>query len=178
MAIIAKEASEKFIPCPSGTQAAVCVDVVDLGMIENTKFPNEDGTPKLQHKIDVVWESSERMEDGRPFLANKRYTLSLGEKASLRHDLESWRGKPFTDAERKGFDVEKLIGAGAILNVIHKTGSKGGTFANVATVSPLLKGMAKPEPSGSYVRVCDRSDDANPDDFTSTNAPDADDIPF
>ena len=158
MAIIAKEGSGKaFEPCPPGSQAAVCVDVVDLGQIENTLFPNADGSPKFQHKVEVVWESSEAMTDGRPFLVKKRYTLSLAEKANLRHDLESWRGKPFTDAERQGFDVENLIGAPCILNVIHKTGSKGGTFANIATVSPLMKNMAKPTPNGTYVRVCDRT---------------------
>lgn len=181
MAIIAKEGSGKaFEPCPSGSQAAVCVDVVDLGNIENTRFPNEDGSPKFQHKIEVVWESSEKMVDARPFLVKKRYTLSLGEKANLRHDLESWRGRAFTESERQGFDVEKLIGAPCILNVIHKAGSKGGTFANVATVSPLMRGMEKPTPSGKYVRVCDRIEsaaDADADDFP-VDAPAVDDIPF
>lgn len=178
MAIIAKEGTTAFVPCPAGSQSAVCVDVVDLGLMENTKFPNEDGTPKIQHKIEVVWESSELMGDGRPFLVKKRYTLSLGEKAALRHDLESWRGKAFTETERQGFDVEKLIGAPCILNVIHRPGSKGGVFANVATVSPLIKGMTKPTASGQYVRVCERVDEQPNDDFAAVDAPAVDDIPF
>jgi len=181
MAIIAKEGTgAAFVPCPAGSQAGVCVDVVDLGLIENAKFPNEDGSPKLQHKIDVVWESSELMDTGKPFLVKKRYTLSLAEKANLRHDLESWRGKPFTDAERQGFDVEKLLGHACILSVIHKTGSKGGTFANVATVSPLMRGMAKPTATGEYVRVCDRVDETQHDDSDDfpVESPSVDDIPF
>ncbi len=181
MAIIAKEGAAAFVPCPAGSQAAVCVDVVDLGLIENTQFPNEDGTPKLQHKIEAVWESAEPMADGRPFLVRKRYTLSLSDKAVLRHDLESWRGRPFTEDERKGFDVEKLIGVPCILNVIHKSGSKGGTFANVATVSPLMRGMTKPMPTGDYVRICDRKpteDSVSDRDDEPVAAPNDDDIPF
>lgn len=180
MAIIAKEGTgAAFVPCPAGSQAAVCVDVIDLGMIENSLFPNKDGSPKLQHKIEVVWESSELMDSGKPFLVKKRYTLSLSEKANLRHDLESWRGKSFTDAERLGFDVEKLLGHACILNVIHKAGSKGGTFANVATVSPLMRGMEKPTASVGYVRMCERVEDPqhDADDFP-IEAPDVDDIGF
>ena len=174
MAIVAKAGSGTFVPAPAGAQAAVCVDVVDNGLIKNDRFKNEDGTDKWQHKITVVWESSEKMDSGKPFLIQKRYTLSLGEKATLRHDLESWRGKPFTQDELDGFDVERLIGVSALLNVVHKAGSKGGTFANVAAVSPLIRGMAKLEPSGDYVRVCLRSNQPQDDDA----APSDDDIPF
>mgnify|MGYP006919626032 CR=1 FL=1 len=184
MSIIAKGSSSgNFVPCPSGTQAGVCVDVVDLGVIKNDMFKNPDGTDKWQHKINVVWESSETMDNGRPFLVSKRYTLSLGEKATLRHDLESWRGRPFTEDELRGFDVETILGVSALLNVVHKTGSKGGTFANVASVSPLVRGMEKLQPSGDYVRVCDRVPTHDVDDYVppsddDASAPPVDDIPF
>ena len=175
MPIIAKGSNSKpYEPAPSGAQVAVCVDVVDIGLVENVKFPNADGTAKWQHKIDIVWESSETMSDGRPFLINKRYTLSLNEKATLRHDLASWRGRDFTEAELEAFDIENLLGVNAILNVVHKTGSKGGTYANVAAVMPMMKGTPKIVPTGDYIRVCKRVPEQNP----TAEAPSEDDIPF
>jgi hypothetical protein len=145
----------------------VAVDVVDLGLVKNDLFPNADGTAKWQHKIDIVWQSADLMDDGRPYLIKKRYTLSLGEKATLRHDLASWRGRDFTPSELEAFDVEKLIGVNAIINVAHKKGSRGGTFANVVSVMPLMKNQTKILPTIDYVRVCDRP---KPED--TTDAPD------
>lgn len=180
MAILAKDSGgSAFVPAPVGNHQAVCVDVIDNGMVANTLFPNKDGSPKMQHKITVVWELDEDMEDGRRFVVQKRYTNSLSEKATLRHDLESWRGRPFDEQELMGFDVERLLGASCLLNVVHKAGSKGGTFANVASVSPLVKGMAKMQPKGDYVRVCDRkpSNQSDADDFRADDVDDSS-VPF
>jgi hypothetical protein len=51
------------------------------------------------------------MRDGRPFAMFKNYTLSWSEKANLRLDLQSWRGKPFTQEEMRRFDLETILGA-------------------------------------------------------------------
>lgn len=157
MPIIAKGNSGKFEPCPPGMQQAVCCDVVDLGLME-TQWGQK-------HKIDIVWQSDEKMKDGRPYLVKKRYTLSLNERANLRHDLESWRHKPFTENEAQGFDVERLIGVNALLNVVHKAGSKGSVvFANVMNVTPVMKGMPTLTVSPEYVRVCNRDTEPEPDE--------------
>jgi hypothetical protein len=156
MAIIAKasgDGGQTFQPAPEGTHQAVCVDVVDKGMLKTTW----QGVEKQQHKIDVAWQIGEDRDDGKPFLVFKRYTLSLGEKANLRKDLESWRGKKFTHDEEMGFDVEKLIGANCLVNVQHNA-SGDRTYANVVAVAPLIKGM-KPIHSRDYVRVKDRPTD-------------------
>ena len=142
--------SKTFEPAPAGTHQAVCVDVIDKGMVE-TQFGKK-------HKIDMAWQIAELRNDGKPFLVFKRYTLSLHEKANLRHDLQSWRGKPFTPEEEARFDVETVIGANCLINVQHhQVGDK--TYANVMSVMPLLKGMAKIVPSTDYVRVCNRPTD-------------------
>src|SRR5688572_414981 len=109
MAIVATAKSEgtNFQPAPAGVHQAVCVDVVDLGILDVTW----QGQTKKQHKVNVAWQINEDRDDGKPFLVFKRYTLSLSEKANLRKDLESWRGRKFTRDEEMGFDVEKLIGA-------------------------------------------------------------------
>jgi hypothetical protein len=149
MAIVAKRSEKTFTPCPAGTHAAVCVDVVDLGYLESAFTPG-----KKQHKISIVWQVEEAMENGKPFLVQNRYTLSLDEKANLRRDLESWRGKAFTDAELAGFDVEAIIGTNCLLNVLHNE-KQGKVYANVKSVMPVIKGMPRLS-AREYVRVVDR----------------------
>lgn len=180
MAIIAKSNGDgqSFEPAPTGVHQAVCVDVVDLGVLKTTW----QGVEKSQHKVNLAWQIAEDREDGKPFLVFKRYTLSLHEKSGLRKDLESWRGKPFTRAEEAGFDVESVIGANCLLNVTHRQVADK-TYANVTSVNPLMKGM-KPIHARDYVRKCERTpeqasqaaaqtyDEMNPPPLTD------DDIPF
>lgn len=169
--------SESFAPAPVGVHQAVCVDVVDLGVLEVTW----GGQTKKQHKVKIVWQIEELMETGKPFLVSNRYTLSLHEKSRLRADLQAWRGKPFTEDESQRFDLETLIGVNCLLNVIHKTSEKSGAvFANIAAIMPLKKGMPKIVAS-NYRRVIDRVPE---DEQTPSDAPDEpppitdDDIPF
>lgn len=149
MAIYAK-AGASFKPAPAGAHAAVCCDVVDLGEMK-VSYAGKD---KVQHKINIVWQIDELRDDGNPFTVKKRYTLSLHEKAALRKDLESWRGKPFTEPELQGFDIEALLSAPALVNVIHQS-KDGTTYANVTGVMRLPKTMTAPTVA-NYIRVCDR----------------------
>ena len=113
-------------------------------MVKSAFADDKTGEPKLQHKVNVVWQIGEKRDDGKRFQLYKRYTLSLHEKAALRHDLESWRGKAFSFEELAGFDVERLIGANALINVQHRKSADGTkTYANVVAVMPLVKGMPK-----------------------------------
>ena len=145
MPIIATGSDSKtFTPAPEGVHHAVCCDVIDLGLMDTGFKDEKTGQPKIQHKINVVWQIGELRDDGKRFQLYKRYTLSLGDKAILRHDLESWRGKAFTFDELAGFDVEKLIGANCLVNVQHRKSKDGTkTYANVVAVMPLVKGMPK-----------------------------------
>ncbi len=172
--------SKNYTPAPEGTHQGVCVDVIDLGMKPN---PYKDGA--LQRKVDLAWQLNELRDDGKRFVVYKRYTLSVHEKAALRHDLESWRGKPFTRDEEMGFDVESVIGANCLINVIHKAGTKDATkvFANVVSISPLLKGMPKIAMEG-YARPTAQQAASEPADQEHEEPPPAtqeltdDDIPF
>jgi len=139
-----------FVPAPPGSWSAVCVDVIDLGIIEVTF----GGKTKKQHKIRVVWQIEEVMENNKPYTVQKRYTLSLHEKASLRKDLESWRGRSFTPLELEGFDVETVLGVPCLLNVIEQK-RDGETYANVASIMRLPKSMEAIEPR-DYIRKKDR----------------------
>ena len=147
MAIIPPRPNAEFVgeKVPSGTHQAVCQSVHDIG-IQETTF---NGETKQQHKVVIVWEVNERIAEGKfkgeRFVMSRRYTLSLHEKSTLRHDLASWRGRDFTDEELGTFDLEKLIGANCLLSVVEtKKGDK--TYTNIASVSKLAKGMEKISP--------------------------------
>jgi hypothetical protein len=167
MAIIAKKSGGDFTPCPAGTYPAVCIDVVDLGMVETVW----EGQKKSQHKVRLVWQVDERMADGKPFLVKRRYTLSLDDRAALRKDLETWRGRGFTPQELDGFDVEMLIGIGCMVSIVHKKNAEGKTFDNVASVMRLPRGLTAPVVE-SYVRVKDR-----PKDDADAQMPNDEDVP-
>ncbi len=178
MAIIAKASGSNFVPAPPGTWAAVCVDVVDLGIIK-VSFGGKD---KAQHKIRIVWQISEVKPDNKPYSVSKRYTLSLHEKASLRKDLESWRGRKFTAQECEGFDVENVLSCACMLNIIQE--EKDGTnYSNVTAIMPLPKQLPAPSPR-DYVRVCERppaeavAEPAPPDDPYAHIGITDDDVPF
>lgn len=169
-----------FRPCPQGVHQACCVDVVDMGLLEVTW----KGETKRQHKVRVVWqiEDIDPVND-KPYIVQKRYTASLHEKAQLRKDLESWRGRAFTDEELKRFDLETLLGVNAFLNVVHVT-REGKTYANVTAIMPTKRGMDKIVPR-DYVRVVDRTPDHSREQGSDDGPPDHepppltdDDIPF
>ena len=168
--------SGTFTPAPEGVHQAVCVDVIDLGVI-----PGFEGKP--QHKVDVVWQIDEKRDDGKRFTLFKRYTLSINEKASLRKDLESWRGKVFTRDEELGFDVETIKGVNCLINVQHKPSADGKkTYANVVAVMPLVKGMPKMAADGYERRAAKDAaqEDNTPEHFPANELPedDADVVPF
>lgn len=156
MPIIAKDkAGKDYEPLPTGLHHSVCYGVVDLGT-----QPGGQYDPRRQ--VAILWElPSVRIDierDGKkvnlPRGIMAIYTLSLAVKSKMRPMLESWRGRPFTEEELSGFDLKALIGANCFLNVVHKAGTGanvGRTFANVASVNPLPKGMQKLKPENPVI---------------------------
>ena len=129
-----------FQPAPEGTHLARCVGLVDIG----THHGEYQGTPTVRNQVIVRWElPNETIEiDGRaePMLVSKFYTNSLSEKANLRKDLVSWRGREFTDIELDKFDVQNILGKPCLLSVVHTDKKK----AKVTAVSGLPKQMVCP----------------------------------
>lgn len=139
---------------PPGAHVARCFKVIDLGTHERTYQGQSKGH---QRKVWINWElSNELMDvDGKqlPAAIGKEFGLSLHEKAALYKFLTAWRGKAFTPEELKGFDLTKLLGAPCLLNVVHETKEDGKVRANIASVSPVPKGMTVPaqaNPSFTY----------------------------
>lgn len=134
-----------FQLAPIGNHIGICVQVIDLG----TQPDEWQGKPKLLHKVRVGWELPQEkaiFDEARgeeSFMVSKEYTLSLSEKANLRHDIDSWRGIPFTEEELKEFPLKKLLGAPAMVNVVHATSAKKRQYVKVISVTRLPKSIKK-----------------------------------
>lgn len=131
---------------PVGMHIARCVRIVDLGTQETTW----QGKPKQARKVLVSFEllGEPRMDDGRPFLASTRYTASLSDRAMLRKDLESWRGRPFTAAELEGFDLSAILGRPCMVNLVKSEDEK---YTNIAAITPLPAGLTAPKAENELV---------------------------
>lgn len=133
-----KDNGQDFERPPVGTQRAVCIKVFDLGL-----QPGFQGV--MTHKGVILWEIDSRMEKGeaagKRFTVSKTYTASLNEKANLAKDLQSWRGRPFSEEEKKGFDLDKIVGKNCLLNLVETTTKAGKTWIAIAAVMPPMKGM-------------------------------------
>ena len=115
-----------------GVHKARCVRVIDLGTQQN----DYQGQISWKRQVMLIWEvPSETDNKGEPLTISKFYTLSLNEKANLANDLVSWRGRPFTETEKKAFDISKVVGKPCSINVILNQNGK----PKVSTVMPIGK---------------------------------------
>lgn len=154
MSLVAK-ANEggSFTPVPAGMHLARCYKIVDLGS-QKTEYM---GQIKVQHKIMLqfeVWSEDDQgsptlTSKGEPLSISKNYTLTLSEKASLRNDLKTWRGRDFTTEELRGFELKNVLGVWAMLSVSRDAGRDGKEYTNIQAIMPVpvhLKKAGLPEP--------------------------------
>jgi len=140
------QGGSSYEPVPEGNYIARCYSMIHIGTVLDVY----QGESKLSNKVRITWElptETKQFKDGepeRPYSIGKDFTLSLNEKATLRKFLESWRGKAFSEDEAQSFEVSKLIGAPCMLNVIHKTSKTGKTYAEIAGVAKMPKGIECP----------------------------------
>ena len=130
-----------FAPHPEGIFAAVCVDVIDLGM-QTREYMGES---KQVHKVRIVFETEQVKEDGSRFMIARMFTASLHPKGRLAQALEKWRGRPFQPDEV--LDLNRLIGVGCTL-VISQIARPDGT--SVAVIDAIAKPTKNLVPSGVY----------------------------
>lgn len=130
----------------AGNYIAVCDLVADLGLQPGRgMFPD----PKFQVHIrfEIPGERIKYEKDGKqlegPRVIGRNYTAAMGKKANLRKDLESWRGRAFTDEEAGNFDIGSILGKPCMVNVIEKE-SGGKTYSNIGSISALPKGILVP----------------------------------
>jgi len=132
---------KEFKIAPTGSHLARLYRIIDLG----TQKSEYMGKVNMLRKVKFFWElhgDDLKTDDGKPLIHTRNYTLSLGEKASLRKDLESWRGKSFTDDELRGFDLTNLLDKWCMITVQHRE-SNGKTYADAVAVTPVPAVVAK-----------------------------------
>ena len=121
MSFIVEDTGGSFTPVPAGMHLARCYRIIDLGT-QKTEF---EGNVDFKRKLKIVWEIHGEDDEGKPIVTSKNepmiitkdYTMSWGDKATLRKDLQSWRGKPFTEDEQKRFDLKSVLGFGRVMGV-------------------------------------------------------------
>lgn len=134
----ASDTGETFEQAPTGNHVARCIALIDLG----TQHGEYQGRPTIRNQVLVRWElSNELMSDGKPFTISRFYTNSLNEKANLRQDLESWRGRAFSPEELARFDLETVLGKPCMLNVTQSEKGK----SVVSSIATMPKGTSAPD---------------------------------
>ena len=126
-----------------GVYAGVCVGLYGIGEQEK----EYKGKTKYQQEIILTFEfPSELIElDGemQPRQLSRTFSATCSDKGWLRKFLKGWRGKDFSsEKEMANFDMELLLGRACMVNV---TLNDNG-YANVESVTQLMKGMKKPKP--------------------------------
>lgn len=130
----------------TGLFPAIFCRLEDLG----TQTSTWEGQEKHQHKIRIVFELPTQkavFKEGKPpepFVVSSTYTLGLGEKHSLRRDIEGYLGRTMTEKETKGFDLNSLIGKPCMVSLKASTGRDGKDYVNISGINPLMEGMKVP----------------------------------
>ena len=144
MAIKTSNSGGDFEKAPAGMHVARCFRIVDCGTHMDEKWQKSKRIGWIFFELPKSLMQADDKGHRKPFMVGKRYTLSHNEKAALRLDLESWYGKSFNTADLDnagGFDLEKLMGRPAMLNVVH---SDDGKYVNIKSINPLPEGLECP----------------------------------
>ena len=150
---IPKQQVQRTLP-PEGTHFAHVYQLIHIGTVPYVW----QGEEKMRNKVRIGFELTEEKhvfkdgEEAKPFVISSSYTLSLGEKSNLRPIVEGILGKKLTEEEIEHFDLESIIGKSCLVSVIYAKSQNGTLYANIASTSPLVKGMAiSPQINNSFV---------------------------
>lgn len=148
MSLMAKDSGGgSFTPVAPGMHLARCYRIVDLG----TQKSEYQGQIKHLKKVMLQFEVHGEDESGKalvtaknePMSISKNFTLSLAEKATLRKDLQAWRGKDFTSDELRGFELKNILGAWAMITAAKSIGNNGKEYTNVISINPVPVAIKK-----------------------------------
>jgi len=119
---------------PQGQHVVVCLDVKDTLNHQRPTYEN----PEVLETIDLT-----RFLFGLPdgtMIQTGEMKISAHEKSRLIGFLTGWlAGPPIMDGT---WDYCSLKGTGAMITVVHKVSQKGRTYADIASVSPVMDQLA------------------------------------
>ena len=137
-------------PLEAGVYHGVLVGIYDIGTQNSTYL----GVESQKRKGVLLWElvgltiSGTDPQTGeaweRPRTISKRYTLSMGDKAALRRDVEAVRGSRMSKEDAGKFDLSSLLGLNAQLQVTQRV-VDGKTYVDVQSEMALMKGQPQAE---------------------------------
>jgi hypothetical protein len=137
----------KSEPAPKGNHLAILYSIVDIGQQEVTY----KGEVKMQPKIIFTFElcNKKKTFDGveKPVVISDMFTNSMSSKAKLRPIVEGLIGTKLRDDEAYNFDFQsykELLGKPCMVTIVHNE-SKGNTYANIGSVTPIEEGRTVPK---------------------------------
>ncbi len=136
-----KAPSKPRVLPPAGTHMARVINIIYLGTVK--------GSFGDSYKVRITWELPTEThvfkegEEAKPFSISRETTLSMGQKSNLRPIVEGVLGVSLKDEEAYAFDIDEILGKECLLTVVYDEGENG-TYANVGTVTKLVKGMVCP----------------------------------
>jgi hypothetical protein len=141
MSLVAKGSS--YEKPSAGKHNAVCANVIDLGL-QSVEYK---GVSQIKHQCVLMFELEDQCYQsgehaGKHMLISRRFTVSLSPKAALRDFIEWWLGKKFPNDKNIEFDIEKLRGKYAQIEIAHN-----GDYANIVSASAPVK-QFEPEALG------------------------------
>lgn len=147
--MIISDTQKDFKIAPAGLHMARLYSVIDLGH-QSVEW---SGETKIMHKVVLTFElhgddnngKPLKTDDGKPLIVSKRYTVSLGDQATLRKDLESWANKKMSATDRVNFDLKTLLNKFCMVNISH---SEDGKYANISGISPIPSALKNVVPDG------------------------------
>ena len=148
MSLTAKDSGGgSFTPVPPGMHLARCYRIVDTG----TQKTEYQGQVKHLQKVMIQFEVHGEDDNGNPLVTakgepmsiSKNFTLSLAEKATLRKDLQAWRGRDFTADELRGFELKNVLGAWAMITAAKSVGNNGKDYTNIVSINPVPVAIKK-----------------------------------
>lgn len=184
LTVTAETGGGDYPECPAGGWVGRCVDVVYRGKQPNKFEPSKPD----QHKISVHMmvdaynedDTPARRTDGKRFVLSNWYTRSMHPKATLRKTLAAWRGKDFDEDQAEAFNLNDLVGAYALVNIVHVKAKDGHMRAVIESITKLPRGMEKFE-AEEYIRAKDRKPGDKPEDlrhgYHADTPPDFSDFP-
>ena len=150
--IIVSAKGGNFKPVPAGMHLARCYRIIDLGTQVSDYKGQINHLSKVMCQFEVHGEDDDgnpmTTDKGEPLSISKTYTLSLGDKATMRRDFSTWRGKDFTEDEKRGFSLKNVVGVWAMLSIVKSTGANGKEYTNIEGINPVPKAMKANLPQG------------------------------
>ncbi len=144
MGSIVKENGGDFKVLDEGTHLSICDAVIDVGL-QNTPWGSQQ--EHVHMRFEVPAERVQFIRDGEeldePMTIWARFNKTLNRKATLRKDLESWRGRKFTEEELQGFELFNVAGKPCLITVVHNQ-TADRTYANISGIAQVMKGQEIP----------------------------------